>query len=218
MSVASAGALLSCGDDSGGSSADSAVAPTPDAAPGQPDAIVGVDGGIACTGTTNDALGPFHVAGAPMRMQIADIDEPGERLTVTGVVVTAADCTTPLQGVLLDIWQADKDGVYHDAGVEYRLRGQIVTGADGRFEIDTIRPGNYQLADDSWRPAHVHFLVSKPGYQPVTTQLYFEGDQFLPPNDGCTSCGSDDPARIIPLTGDAVAGWSGEFRIILANS
>lgn len=32
-----------------------------------------------------------------------------------------------------------------------------------------------------------------------SAQIYFEGDPFLPPNNGCTNCGSDDPARIIPI-------------------
>jgi len=217
MSAASAGAVLSCSSDPGSSSVDGAVATT-DAPPSQADAVVGIDGGVSCSATTNDALGPFHAPGAPVRMQIADKSEPGERLMVTGVVVTGADCTTPLAGVLLDIWQSDKDGNYHDAGTEYRLRGQVVTGADGRFQLETIRPGSYLIAENSWRPAHIHFLVTKPGYNPVTTQLYFAGDPFLPPNDGCTTCGSDDPDRIIPLAGSAKAGWSGEFKIILASS
>lgn len=215
VSAGSAGAMLSCSSDSPGGGADASGQPPADAAP---DAVVGVDGGQACAPTTNDALGPFHADGAPMRMQIAANDEPGERLALTGVVVSAADCTTPLAGVLLDIWQADRDGNYHDAGTEFRLRGQILTGADGRFSLDTIRPGNYQLADESWRPAHIHFIVSKPGYTPVTTQLYFAGDPFLPPNDGCTTCGSDDPARIVPLSGDGANGWSGEFQIILGSA
>lgn len=220
MSVASAGAVIGCSSDPGADSTDAALATADAAAPpdGSPDAVEGVDGGVSCPATTDDALGPFYEPGAPMRMQLAAPAELGERLAIEGVVVTGVDCTTPLANVLLDIWQADKDGNYHAAGVEFRLRGQVLTGADGRFRFETIRPGSYLIAADSWRPAHIHFLVTKPGYRPVTTQLYFAGDPFLPPNDGCPTCGSDDPARIIPLTGDAKSGWQGEFKIVLARS
>jgi catechol 1,2-dioxygenase len=207
-----AASLVSCGDDAagvdGGASADSGAgtdsAPSPDA-------------NDLCRITTPDALGPFHEAGAPMRTMIAENDEPGERVMISGVVV-ADDCVTPISGALLDIWQADVDGNYHDAGVEYRLRGQVLTDDQGRYAFESIKPGNYLIGDNSWRPAHIHFLVSKPSYLPVTTQLYFAGDPYLPPNDGCTTCGSDDPDRIIELAGDANAGWAGEFQIVLARA
>jgi catechol 1,2-dioxygenase len=35
------------------------------------------------------------------------------------------------------------------------------------------------LGRDSWRPAHIHVKISADGYQPLTTQLYFQGDEFL---------------------------------------
>lgn len=201
VTAASGAAAAGCGDGSGAG---------PDAG------AAAADAAASCAPTTGDVLGPFFEAGAPMRAMIAGPDEPGERLTVEGVVV-GDDCA-PIAGALLDIWQADVDGNYHTAGVEYRLRGQVLTDADGRYQIETIIPGNYQLADASWRPAHIHFMVSKPGHATLTTQLYFEGDPFLPPNDGCTTCGSDDPARIMPLQGDAAAGWTGEFRIVLLRT
>ena len=175
------------------------------------------DGSMACRPTRDDALGPFFEAGAPMRTKIAADNEPGERLHLTGQVV-AEDCTTPIDGVLVDVWQADRTGNYHDAGVEYRLRGQILTGADGMFVVDTIVPGNYSLGGDDWRPAHVHFMFAKPGFVSFATQIYFEGDPYLAPNDGCGACGSDDLERIVGLSGDAQSGWRGAVRIVLARS
>lgn len=192
-------AVTACGDD---------VATTPtDAAPG-PD-------GAACRTTTADVLGPFYLAGAPSRMQLADVAEPGERLHLTGTVL-GADCA-PLAGVLLDVWQADKDGAYHGGATEqFRLRGKITTDADGRFAIETIRPGNYQQAPGLWRPAHLHFTISHAAHRTVSTQLYFAGDPYLPPNDSCSACGSDDPDRVIALAGSAAAGWTGAVTFALA--
>jgi catechol 1,2-dioxygenase len=188
-----------------------------DAASGDIDALILPDGAI-CRPTTSDVLGPFHRPGAPSRAMIADLTEAGDRIALDGVVL-GSDCTTPLAGAKLDVWQADATGAYHEptaAGGPFRLRGQIASAADGTWAIDTIRPGNY-MNGPGWRPAHIHFIVSAPGHRSLTTQLYFAGDQFLPPNDSCTTCGSDDPARIIPLTPRSGGGLAGEFRIVLAR-
>jgi protocatechuate 3,4-dioxygenase beta subunit len=184
----------------------------------------GVDGpplpdGNVCSATTADVLGPFYREGAPSRMEIAAPTEPGERLELEGVVYSD-DCTTPLVGALLDVWQADSMGAYHEpteAGGPYRLRGKVMTGNDGTWSLSTIRPGNYENGPGGWRPAHIHFTISHFGYRTVTTQLYFAGDPFLPPNDSCTSCGSDDPARVIPLAATKV-GLAGSWPIVLART
>jgi catechol 1,2-dioxygenase len=92
----------------------------------------------------------------------------------------------------------------------------VTTDADGRFFVDTIRPGNYQQAPGLWRPAHLHFTIRHVDHRAVSTQLYFAGDPYLPPNDSCASCTSDDPDRVIALAGGAAAGWSGDVRFALA--
>ncbi|MBZ0238649.1 MAG: hypothetical protein K8M05_40435 [Deltaproteobacteria bacterium] len=202
--------LSSCGGggDDGGALVDAGV---------DPDALVLPDGAI-CRATTNDVLGPFHREGAPSRMMIASATEPGDRIALAGIV-HADDCATPLAGAALDVWQADATGAYHEpnAGEPFRLRGQLDAAADGTWAVDTIRPGNYRNGP-GWRPAHIHFIVSHPGYRTLTTQLYFAGDPYLPPNDSCTTCGSDDPARIIPLVARAGGGFTGDFRIVLARA
>jgi catechol 1,2-dioxygenase len=177
------------------------------------DAPIGPDGGT-CVATRGDAMGPFFVAGAPMRMVIADKNEPGERLMLTGRIV-GADCVTPLAGVVVDVWQADRDGNYHDAAEGYRLRGIVTTDATGMFEVETIVPGRY-VQGTGPRPAHVHFTFTHPAHRTLTTQIYFAGDPYLAPEDSCTSCGSDDDERIVERTGDAIAGWAGSFDIKLA--
>lgn len=201
-----AAALASCGD--GGDGTPDARGGNPDADPDRPDADP------ACRPTTGDAQGPFFEEGAPMRTTIAGDAEPGERLEIA-VEVLAEGCAAAAAGVLVDIWQADRDGVYYDAAKNYRLRGQTVTPRDGRFVVRTIKPGNYALAADSWRPAHVHFMFAHPDYAPVTTQLYFEGDPYLPPNDGCTTCGSDDADRVIPLALGEDGVLRGTWRVVL---
>ena len=197
--------LGGCGDDPASLDPDASVDPN-------------LDGSTsACSPTSSDVLGPYYRAGAPSRTTIASPTEPGERLRLDGIVV-GTDCA-PLAGAVLDIWQADKDGTYYEpnAGEPYRLRGKLASAADGTWQLDTIVPGNYMLGANSWRPAHIHFTVTHPTFRSLTTQLYFEGDPFLPPNDGCTTCGSDDPARIVRLL-PASSGKRGELKIILARA
>lgn len=170
------------------------------------------DAGETCAPTRPDAQGPFFALGAPSRTVIVDASEPGQSLSIFGNVV-ADDCVTPIEGALLDVWQADAAGVYHAAGTEYRLRGQMLTDSAGTYQFMTVKPGNYD-----GRPAHIHFTISKPGFVTVTTQLYFSGDRFLPPNDSCTGCGSDDPDRVIELIAGEGAVLLGEFKIILRRT
>jgi protocatechuate 3,4-dioxygenase beta subunit len=83
------------------------------------------------------------------------------------------DAGTTLDGVLLDVWQADRDGVYSDG-----LRARLRSSADGAYAFDTVVPGPY-WDEGHMRPAHVHFKVEHPGHAPVTTQLFFAGDPYL---------------------------------------
>jgi protocatechuate 3,4-dioxygenase beta subunit len=173
-----------------------------------------------CLVTGSDVLGPFYEEGAPETTALAGPDEPGMKIRVWGQVF-APDCTTPLAGVLLDIWQADAEGDYHGPEEEYRLRGQMLSGEDGSYSFTTIKPGQYPLSG-SFRPAHIHFTVSKPGYIPVTTQMYFEGDPFLQPDDPCGGCNSGDETLIVPLvpTEDPRGTVEAEalFNIVLAGA
>ena len=36
-----------------------------------------------------------------------------------------------------------------------------------------------RLGRHPFRPAHIHFIVSAPGFKPVVTQVYTEGDEYL---------------------------------------
>ncbi|MFN5234430.1 MAG: hydroxyquinol 1,2-dioxygenase, partial [Burkholderiaceae bacterium] len=35
------------------------------------------------------------------------------------------------------------------------------------------------LGRHPFRPAHIHFIVSAPGFKPIVTQVYTEGDEYL---------------------------------------
>src|SRR3546814_13840333 len=52
------------------------------------------------------------------------------------------------------------------------------------------------LGSHTWRPAHVHFKVRKDGFEPLTTQYYFEGGKWV--DDDC--CHGVTPDLITPET------------------
>ena len=167
-----------------------------------------------CIQTGDDAKGPYYLEDPPFTTVIAEPGEPGDRLFVSGQVLDEA--CAPLDGALVDVWQADATGTYDLNTVKYRLRGQMLANGSGAYAFDTIVPGGYPQ-NGSFRPKHVHFTVSAPGYWPVTTQLYFEGDPYLQPNDPCSTCSSDDETHIRPLL-PAPAGKQGyqcAFDVVL---
>lgn len=127
----------------------------------------------ACAVTADNIEGPFYKTGAPMSPgAVANLRSgvEGDLLQVVGVVY-GADCLTPLAGAVVDVWQANSSGVYDNTG--FTLRARMRTEACGRYRFDTILPGNYDT-----RPRHIHYKVSHPDGAALTTQLYFEGEQY----------------------------------------
>lgn len=148
-------------------------------------------------GTKGTILGPYYLpdvqrlpanATLPMRE-----DEQGTPLVFSGQVRDVDG--TPLGGAEVDIWQADDQGYYSGFAPHIpdgNLRGVVVTDDEGRFEITTIQPAPYQIPTDGptgklitaagwhpWRPAHLHLLVRALGHRTVTTQLYFQGGEYV---------------------------------------
>jgi protocatechuate 3,4-dioxygenase beta subunit len=146
--------------------------------------------------TESTVFGPFHRDGAPEMSaggNIAPRDAGGTPMIVSGRVVDPGG--GPIVGALLDVWQADSSGKYdsqYAASDELHLRGRFRTDADGRFVVRTVRPVHYAIPDDGpvgrmlratnrhpWRPAHIHFVVSADGFEPVTTHIFDDSDPYL---------------------------------------
>jgi protocatechuate 3,4-dioxygenase beta subunit len=129
--------------------------------------------------TPTDIEGPLYKTGAPEIWEgiLATPDQFNRQiLYIAGKVQDTNG--TPIVGAILDVWQADSHGVYDND--TYKLRGKIKAGADGAYKLETIMPGDYQIADNppDFRCAHIHFKVSAPGYKLLTTQLYFKDTPY----------------------------------------
>lgn len=139
--------------------------------------------------TESTVLGPFYVPNAPRYKNGANIclDGKGEPLWVHGRVVNAKG--KPIEGATLDVWQANEDGFYdvQQKGIqpEMNLRGVFTSEKDGSFAFRTARPRYYPIPYDGTvgdilkaldrnpnRPAHLHFMVSAPGYEKLVTHIF----------------------------------------------
>jgi protocatechuate 3,4-dioxygenase beta subunit len=139
--------------------------------------------------TESTVLGPFHVSGAPRYENGANIclDGKGEPLSVYGRVTDARG--KPIPGALLDVWQANEDGFYdvQQKGIQpdMNLRGMFKADAEGRYFFRSAYPRFYPIPSDGTvggmlkaldrnpnRPAHLHFIVSAPGFEAVVTHIF----------------------------------------------
>ncbi len=121
---------------------------------------------------------------APASASLAPQGEPGDPLVITGTIVLA-DGTTPAAGVTIQLWQADAKGIYCEGacppGRQARLEATLITGADGRYEIRTIRPGSYP---GQRVPGHVHARLSREGCrEQFPDEFQFQDDPFISDNE-----------------------------------
>jgi protocatechuate 3,4-dioxygenase beta subunit len=112
--------------------------------------------------------GPYYKPGSPERKAIAGPGTYGARLILEGRVLDKTG--QPIPGAWLDFWHADGHGNYDNEG--YNLRGHQHADKDGRYSLETLRPGDYMM-----RSPHLHVKVRANEKSPVlTTQLFFPGE------------------------------------------
>src|SRR6476646_10350129 len=145
--------------------------------------------------TEATGLGPFFAHGAKEYGYGADLREgatmKGDDVWVSGRVLTVDG--KPVPNAVLDIWQAKADGIYDlQTGGEFELRGRVNANAKGEYAFKSYKPKFYSIPMDGpvgdlvravgnnhMRPAHMHAIVSAPGYQQVITHVLVEGDPYL---------------------------------------
>jgi len=146
--------------------------------------------------TESTVFGPFHRLGAPEMPaggNIAHKDRTGVPTLVSGRVLDLDG--RPIAGAVLDVWQTQSNRLYdsQDQSLDgLHMRGKFKSDSEGRYLIRTVQPVNYPIPSDGpvgamlkatgrhpWRPAHIHFVVSADGYEPVTTHIFDRTDPYL---------------------------------------
>jgi len=139
--------------------------------------------------------GPFYWEGAPELPLGSDIGKgmPGEPAYYSGRISDTQG--RPIARCCIDVWSGDGEGVYDmqksgDAGMQ--LRARFRTDDEGRYRFWSIRPTFYPVPDDGPvgdmlramgrhpnRPGHIHMMISKEGYVPLTTHLFVADSPYL---------------------------------------
>ena len=105
----------------------------------------------------------------------------GEEIEITGRLLGLDG--RPISGGFVELWQANTYGRYASSRAasigpldpNFQGYGVVQTDDRGRYRFLTIKPGEYP-----GRTRHLHFKVGGPGFESLTTQMYFAGD---PGND-----------------------------------
>ena len=123
-------------------------------------------------------------------------DKPGGEATPALVTGRVLDCASdaPIAGAKIDVWLTASDGEYDvqkQNQTPRNLCGIFRSDQRGGFSFKCIRPTSYKVPEDGpggdllrycgrhpWRPAHIHFVISAPGYQKVTTHLFCRNDKY----------------------------------------
>ena len=154
------------------------------------------NGDRGATETTANLLGPFWRLDSPRTENGGSIvrsPTPGPELFVNAYVKDSDG--KPVAGAEVDVWQSSTEGLYEnqDAGqADMNLRGKFLTDADGKISFRSIKPAGYPIpiagpvgdllraqGRHNMRPAHVHFLIYKPGFKTHISQVYLPDDPHI---------------------------------------
>jgi catechol 1,2-dioxygenase len=154
------------------------------------------NGNAGNTETAAALLGPFWRMNSPRTENGGSIlrsPTPGPALAAACLVRDGEG--RPIAGAEVDVWQASPVGMYEnqdESQADMNLRGKFMTGADGRFAFASVKPAGYPVPTHGvvgrmlaaqnrhpFRPAHLHFLIYKPGFKTLITQVFVDDDQHL---------------------------------------
>jgi catechol 1,2-dioxygenase len=140
---------------------------------------------VVCLPTADATRGPLYRRNAPWRTRLCPIDESGEPLSISGTITGSIDCR-PIANATLDVWHTNARGLYSNLFGRgdpsnpraFNLRGRLMSDEHGHYQFESILPGRYPLFWPLTRPRHIHLTVTHPQCEPLTTQIFFEGDKY----------------------------------------
>lgn len=108
----------------------------------------------------------------------------GERITIKGRVIDGSG--TPLKDALVEIWQADADGLYNSPSEMRGFADQHFSGwgrcpanmDSGAFVFETIKPGQVPFNDGRMMAPHITFWIVARGINiGLHTRMYFPEEE-----------------------------------------
>jgi len=151
-------------------------------------------------------------------MTIAEKNEPGDKLIITGTLFHS-DGVTPYPDVILYAYHTDNTGHYTKKGNEKgfqkwhgHLHGWCKSDSKGRYEIHTIRPARYP---DNSMPAHIHVAFKTPDGDMNYINDYVFKDDSLVNEKYLSSLSNIGGTGIVDVKRTAVHIWAGTRDLIL---
>jgi protocatechuate 3,4-dioxygenase beta subunit len=154
------------------------------------------NGNNGATETQANLLGPFWRDDQPLSSSgdsLVRSPTPGPGMIVRASIVDGDG--RAVAGAEIDVWHSSPEGLYEnqDPGqAEMNLRGRFVSDAAGRFDFRSVKPAGYPIPIDgpvgelvkatrrhNYRPAHLHFMIYKPGFKTLITQIYSPDDEHI---------------------------------------
>jgi protocatechuate 3,4-dioxygenase beta subunit len=148
------------------------------------------------TETQANLLGPFWRDDQPLSDSgdtLVRSPTPGPGLVVRVSIKDGEG--RPVEGAEVDVWHSSPEGLYEnqDPGqAEMNLRGRFITDQTGRFDFRSVKPAGYPIPVDgpvgelvratrrhNFRPAHLHFMIYKPGFKTLISQIYTPDDEHI---------------------------------------
>jgi protocatechuate 3,4-dioxygenase alpha subunit len=114
----------------------------------------------------------------------------GERITVTGRVFDGLE--NPIRDCVVEIWQADADGLYPSpsetrgtADANFTGWGRCpADGETGEFRFETVKPGRVPFPDGRLQAPHISLWIVARGINlGLNTRLYFPEDEAANADD-----------------------------------
>jgi protocatechuate 3,4-dioxygenase beta subunit len=148
------------------------------------------------TETQANLLGPFWRDDQPLSASgdtLVRSPTPGPGLFVRVLIEDKQG--HPVAGAEVDVWHSSPEGLYENQDAkqaEMNLRGRFVSDDAGRFHFRSVKPSGYPIPVDgpvgelvkatrrhNYRPAHLHFMIYKPGFKTLISQIYSPDDPHL---------------------------------------
>lgn len=174
-----------------------------------------------CDGPDSDIGCSFIKApsGLKNEMMIPAQNEPGQKIRIEGKILKS-DSITPYPGVLIYAYHTDAGGLYSKSGNETgfqkwhgKLHGWCITDNDGKYFINTVRPGKYPEGDF---PAHIHWAVKEPiGKMQYLNDFVFSDDKDVN-EDYLSKLYYRGDAGVITLT-DSDSGYKKGSRVTVLD-
>lgn len=146
--------------------------------------------------TTANMMGPFWRQDSPVTANGASI----VRGSTAGMPIFVKAWVRDSQGravadAQVDVWHTSADGFYENQDPQQgdmNLRGKFTTDAAGLVAFRSVKPAGYPIplsgpvgallraqGRHNMRPAHIHFMIFKPGFKTQFSQVYSSDDPHL---------------------------------------